>query len=734
MAKIKPKEFLMQKGEKIVLGLALAGLGLFTVMGVGRLIARDDPASKSKEFKDRAKAIDSSRDDETRDPGLAPLPGWVTSPVSFKEIEPENFRSSVVAFETVDTPSKKRDNPLVLGISGAQVDLVRAPVKAYEVLVGDHSVKIGVLKGIKTGDKFDNQKMRDQMKSLGQRSKTPATPPPPPPPTPGTPQTPPPITATGPSGGGRRGGDREGARTPATPDAARIERTLVYVPVEDLDSELAKPGVVPALSVYPIRMIVVQASFPLKEQLEVIRRALRLKTIEEAAKETAPPSGGQGPTFVGFEVERLITDPNGQTYDWAPYDHVANYLSRINVRKYADAPDDGLLQYFLRYDQMMAMPLPELAANLGIYPGVRVPAIVAGVKKLQDASKPPITHSDMQKKFQGTTGGNPFQPAAGNNLGGAAGGFSQSGPVIGIDARGMAKTNDRPGIITQPIPGTAPITTTMPELEHMLIRFLDVDIRPGFTYQYRIRVKMKNPNYNKKTEVARPDDALKEILTGPWVAIGNKVEVPLDHNIYAADPIAYSEKVQKEYKDVKIRNLLDNRNGEQPVVQFQMWTERVPIENGKSEPAGYWVVAEVPVNRGEYIGHRQLVSLPMWSSEKEKFILQELPKYKVPGAKDQPKGLLVDFSTQSLVVDYEGGKVKTKLNDRTIEDEAELEIMVLNPDGSVSVKKSGDERKETDDRAKREKAWYDWLEQIRKDTDAAGALTNPNAPATPFTP
>jgi hypothetical protein len=234
---------------------------------------------------------------------------------------------------------------------------------------------------------------------------------------------------------------------------------------------------------------------------------------------------------------------------------------------------------------------------------------------------------------------------------------------------------------------------------------------------------MKNPNFGSK-DVNRPDDATKQILEGPWVTIANEINVPKDNNLYAADPINYSERIRRDFKDPAVVNLLDNRSGEVPVVQFQSWTEKIPIDSGKTEPAGYWIVSEVPVNRGEYVGRKQLVPLPMWSSEKIGFILQTIPKFTVSKAKEQPKGLMVDFTSPTMLVDYDGGKVRVKIGDRNVDDDAEIDMLFLNPDGTLMVRNSAVDRANAD-RAKREDAWRKWLEQLKSETEKAGPLSTP---------
>jgi hypothetical protein len=269
-----------------------------------------------------------------------------------------------------------------------------------------------------------------------------------------------------------------------------------------------------------------------------------------------------------------------------------------------------------------------------------------------------------------------------------------------------------------------PPETDSPEKDLLLIRFFDTDVKPGYTYQYRIRVKMKNPNFGRQ-DVGRPDDAKQEELKGEWVKIDNTVTVTSELNLYAGDPVKYTDKIRDKYKDKAVLSLLDNNNGQQPVVQIQQWMPQVAIDS-KREPIGTWVIGDIPVNRGERIGRKQLVPLPMWSAEKGTYLLQELPKYKVWHAKEQPKGVLVDFSTRFILVDYEGGKVRPQIGDRGIEDEASTEMLILRPDGTVILHDSAADMADAD-RAERENKWEEWLDTVKKITQQVGLPTAPGS-------
>src|SRR5262245_18994345 len=55
----------------------------------------------------------------------------------------------------------------------------------------------------------------------------------------------------------------------------RIEKAIEYIPLEELDKAIEK-GKVPATTVIPLRMVLINAEVPYKRQLEEIKRALRI--------------------------------------------------------------------------------------------------------------------------------------------------------------------------------------------------------------------------------------------------------------------------------------------------------------------------------------------------------------------------------------------------------------------------------------------------------------------------
>jgi hypothetical protein len=284
----------------------------------------------------------------------------------------------------------------------------------------------------------------------------------------------------------------------------------------------------------------------------------------------------------------------------------------------------------------------------------------------------------------------------------------------------------------------------MPEVEYTLLRFLDVDPRPGYSYQYRIRVKMKNPNHNQPDKVSRKSDAKVETLYGPWAQLPEIITVPPESFVYAADADEYVKDVDEKFRqygrELAIRNVMEYRQvqeGKRAIVQFQTWMPQIRIDGSgnKTEPIGTWVVAEMPVAAGEYIGRRQLVELPLWSAGQQAYVLRELSGgAKLAGLanqKNQPKGWPVNFRTQSVLVDFEGGKTKAELADRTVTDDSATEVLILRPDGQLLVRNSVADAEDPKKKARQE-TWDKWLERVRQRKDMSQMMGGPMEPGGGF--
>lgn len=517
-------------------------------------------------------------------------------------------------------------------------------------------------------------------------------------------------------------------------NAKRVEKNLEYIPIEDLDKAMEK-GKVPAMTVIPLRGVILHAEIPYKKQIEEIKRALRLSSDAEAKM--------WGPLYDGYEVQRRVTRTiDGQLEDsgWNNYNFEDVYQEKINSKKLGDAIEEGYLSYFLRYEMLLALPLPQLVSELGDYPDIRLKNIVSTISKLKDAGAKKVQPSDTLERLRShKTRNELYQLQSANDTGAAglygpaAGGLMGEGPKMPKPPGPSAPsgpTGYRPGM-TDPTNTNA---STPVEIDQLLLRFVDVDVEPGKTYQYRIRLRMLNPNYKRTSEVANPVYANKEVLESPWTEFPDMITIPPERYLYAADVATYRKAIEDSYSnknkaEQEIRERLQVKDN-QAVVEICEWMMEVRTDSGKREPVGAWVVADIPVGRGEFIGRKQYVKLPLWSSETKSYVLREITTTagKTSGHKElnQPRGWMVDFtaSTQDILVDFEGGKVQTRRDNRPVmTEDVATELLVLSPNGKLTVKKSIVD----DNDAFRKKItgmWTKWIAEVEKRIKSGGAEEN----------
>jgi hypothetical protein len=657
----------------------------------------------------------------------AKLPAWVEVKSSFKTVPPGEFPLSTPLFDPIAKPDTKKENPHVFAMGFYQVDLIRGSMKGFDIIPGtDGEQMIAVIYNKKI-EPQDMQKLNDMANKIkggkkGKRRVQPKAPnfsgfrPP----------------GSQPPGGGGFGRGGQGSGLGGGGDAGmqnpyggyggfqfggqRIEKAVEYVPVAQLDDALKKQKT-PAMTVIPVRMVTVHAEIPLKKQIEEIKRALRLTSTEEAAL--------WGPNYDGFKVKRRVTSyqPNGEevvVQDWTDYDFESIYEERIRSLRAADHLDEGMLGYFYRYGMKLALPLPELITETGAtYPNIRLKSTLETIKKLEEAAKGKEEPSEIFKRVNKKTSRDSLYLPQSSDQTGATSAF---GSGVGSNYSDLATGG--PAAASKSAPGQYnpfdssynPNAAAPVEIEHLLLRFIDPAVEPGLTYQYQIQLVLKNPNFGWKTEVSKPVDAEKEFLYSPWVQTAS-ITVPSETFLFATDWEAYGKKIKEEYdRERELQRRLEAKE-HQAVVETLSWMEQVRTgDGGKREPVGTWVVAEYPVGRGEFIGRKQYVKLPLWSSENMTYVLREIPDRVIPkiGTKEpaQPKGWLMDFTNnKSILVDYEGGKTRTRVGTKEVTDEVATELLVLRGDGKLVVKRS-EEAQQDPTRKEIVGKWEKWIAEV----------------------
>jgi hypothetical protein len=781
--KLDAKQLLLNKGEYLALSIGGFALLLLLILGVMTLAQAEDPQKIAKDLTQKANSLRTRINDPNAQPTPQDLeavqvPDWVEKGVVFKPADVTAFPIRTPLFDTVAKPDPRKERPFVVPIRQYQVDLFRGAMYAYDIITDPSTGKslIGVLSE-KKGGSHDKSKAKDIARLLASRGRVkpkkdapqPKQPagggfgppgiggPPGLPPGGGPPGMPPglpPGPGGGPSEPGMGGpGDELGGYNPYgymggryDTSAQRVEKVLEYIPLEEgkLNDALSK-GKIPAMTVMPLRAIIVHAEVPLKLQREEFKRALRLKDTSEAAR--------YGPVYDGFVVQRRITQINPKDgkvivrQDWADFDFEKLYMEVIWPRKLADHIEEGYIAYFVRYDMALALPLPQIVEELGTYPEVRLPSIVETIQKMQKADEKPVQASETLKRLQGAaTRRDIYKPETGRTTGAATlygSGFTGPGAPDDVTGGGPGFPPMGGGLQPPFIPGGAggppgagaPAGTGgfdptqyyagMPkkvDIEHLLLRFIDVDVQPGFTYEYRIRLRMRNPNYNRPNEVANPADAKVEFLESPWTTLDRPITVPPESFLFAGDTSDYRKRIDEEYgKDRNTRELreLIQVKESQAVVELASWMEQVRTDSsGKREPVGAWVFVEIPTGRGEFIGRKHYIKLPLWSSEAQAYVLREIPDKVIPtrpGQKEasQPKGWIVNFSTPAILVDFEGGIFRGRVGNRDIQEEAATELLVLRADGKLEVRKSQVDQKDSV-RKRIAEMWDKWVKAAEK--------------------
>jgi hypothetical protein len=227
--------------------------------------------------------------------------------------------------------------------------------------------------------------------------------------------------------------------------------------------------------------------------------------------------------------------------------------------------------------------------------------------------------------------------------------------------------------------------------DYGLLRFLDVTVEPGHSYQYRVRVRMANPNHGKKTKVEKESFAEPEELLGPWTRVPGTVVLGPDFLYYAVD---------MKRLDPRFPGRAAGRN--EVAFQVHLWIGNYKLFRGARAElwaVGSWVVAErILVPRGDRVGGRQSIRLPVWLAEEK--------RYSVRGPRDD----IVRFGPNSklarapLLLDFEGGNLTYK----GMEAVTPVEVLLLSADGKLRVRNSQVDAADPV-RKQRHADWQKWL-------------------------
>jgi hypothetical protein len=225
-----------------------------------------------------------------------------------------------------------------------------------------------------------------------------------------------------------------------------------------------------------------------------------------------------------------------------------------------------------------------------------------------------------------------------------------------------------------------------------VVRFIDVDVEPGKTYQYAIRVRLKNPNYNKQNLVAFAALALPdELPPSDWVYT-ERITIPRDYHLYAIDQLLEEGKQLPPF-EAKVKDAT--------TFQIHKWT-KTPVDTRDQRlgfPIGDWAIAErVLVHKGNEIGRDALVNVPYWVKEEDMFKLKKNPGNAKPGLKIDMEPPIFDNAAGNgivgdagfpVLIDFTGGKRKVAPNSN-VDEEVAVDALIVGVDGKLRVLNSRD--------------------------------------------
>ncbi len=452
-------------------------------------------------------------------------------------------------------------------------------------------------------------------------------------------------------------------------------------------------------------MVIVTGAFPYKQELEQFRAALRFKSVDDMLASNDVKGGAE---FAGLSVQRRQARP-GEALDkkeWTdlPVEAAMKAIMILAIEPDKSEQDQKLESYrIIPEHNRTVMRRPKLDDRLhkdekfARYPEELPDSIQESLKTMEEATKGQAPKLQKKKsRFD-----------------------AKEYPAYGDDESSTENPNEPSG--TQP---KAELRneqeTTRPE--KILVRFYDTTVQPGMVYQYRVAVRMANPCFKSDRAVSKNITQDKEIR-GAWAELPNLVRIPDELMFYAVDEkrseggFAYNDKLP---------------------VQIHHWLERVQVDPNNRSPsatpyAGDWAILDRDwIRRGEFVGGVKEVEVPIWWPTLKKYLFavnaDDIGKKRAAGTRFiRSRGVPVDFNTQSLLVDFEGGKRNYQVGAAKVLDEGPIEALVLTQDGKLLVHSSKTDT-ENKERADRYKEWKDTQEKVKSEADNKGG----GRPATGF--
>lgn len=526
-------------------------------------------------------------------------------------------------------------------------------------------------------------------------------------------------------GGGSEGGELGGGSKPGLADTGKGSSDSTgntwfgrWIPAKDLKDEIW------AQQLASVRTAYVWALYPHAKQLELNATALK-EDKNTVASYYQPPEiqrrelilkgtrlddgsvvqedmvivedGRGGRMRVPLrEVPEVDKDADAAKAGWVFVNRtaLADALRRVPKTEVYKEPDE-IIEQLMTNSSALAMRLPKPVH--GEFPSLvddlpQLKALVEKIKKDRTVIPPPRFDPRLER---------------------------------GIDDAFGAEAGPRPPQPSGTEPEKKPESEFIPE--YGIIRFLDLDLPEkvgGRTFEYRIRVVLTNPNYNRHDEVAVRESADIKELRGAW-SPKVRVTFPQDSYIFA------DERIRKRTGDTT-----DFADLDKVPVQVHLWLGRITTEGGSGaeERVGNWWVDRILASRGEFIGRvpsayaeksgrpkGSLETFEQRSGETELVVWvattpAEPGNVSRMGVETLAKVRSHDLVTRFVLVDFEGGAklaYRSAAGTAMVREDIPAEILVLEPNGRLFARSVLADR-DLEERKVRFNKWKQWYDTVKE--------------------
>ncbi|MFP6701904.1 MAG: hypothetical protein VB861_09190, partial [Planctomycetaceae bacterium] len=265
----------------------------------------------------------------------------------------------------------------------------------------------------------------------------------------------------------------------------------------------------------------------LKNQAEQFQRALNLDTLSEALDRLE---------ILDFELERqtAVSGSNPWSGDWQKINLMAARDIVLSVEWEADVVSSDLT------DQVVSMPLPRREAGewdwFGTHPRLSILSAEARERQvlenehaLKEAANQKSSAKQRRKKGGFAAFQHDIRGARGTAMQGASGNKIREDAMKQMGQEGFQGfTGQFAGIGASAQRGADQLQASLAG-QVLLFRYLDFDVVPGNAYRYRVRLVIRNPNYEKPPSMLHESavaSADQETLATPWSAPSGIWDVP----------------------------------------------------------------------------------------------------------------------------------------------------------------------------------------------------------------